>query len=375
MLTSALALATRVLGCAAALLIGAAAHAEIVVGQVAPLSGPQAVTGRAIHAGAKLYFDSVNAAGGVRGQKIKLVTKDDAQKSEETVRLVKELIRADSPVALLGTVGTSNMEALAKDGILQRSRVPLVGAISGATSVAQTEGMLVVKASYRDEVDRVFSNLMHMQVKRIGLVYQDDGLGKDVLAGATDSATRHGIDLVVRAGYARNTTDTTAVVAKMVEAAPQAIFLGATTAAAIDFMKRYRAAGGNAQIFGMSIIDTEALLKALGPDTARGYSFSAVLPLNTQTKLPVVREYLALRAASQDADLSARSIEGFIAAKALVWALGRVPRVTPETIAEALAAAGGFDLGGYRLDFSRAGTSGSHLVDFAMLGNGGRIVQ
>lgn len=375
MLTSALALATRVLGCAAALLIGATAHAEIVVGQVAPFSGPQAVTGRAIHAGAKLYFDSVNAAGGVRGQKIKLVTKDDAQKSEETVRLVKELIRADAPVALLGTIGTSNMEALAKDGILQRSRVPLVGAISGATSVAQAEGMLVVKASYRDEVDRVFSNLTHMQVKRIGLVYQDDGLGKDVLAGATDSATRHSIDLVVRAGYARNTTDTTAVVAKMVEAAPQAIFLGATTAAAIDFMKRYRTAGGTAQIFGMSIIDTEALLKALGPDMARGYSFSAVLPLNTQTKLPVVREYLALRAASQDADLSARSIEGFIAAKALVWALGRVPRVTPEAIAETLTAAGGFDLGGYRLDFSRVGTSGSRLVDFAMLGNGGRIVQ
>ena len=49
------------------------AHADIVIGQVAPFTGPQAVTGKAIRAGAKLWLDDVNARGGVRGQKIKLV--------------------------------------------------------------------------------------------------------------------------------------------------------------------------------------------------------------------------------------------------------------------------------------------------------------
>lgn len=360
---------------AAALAFAAAARAEIVVGQVAPFSGPQAVTGRAIHAGAKLYFDAVNAGGGVRGQQIRLVTKDDGQKSEETVRLVKEMLRTEAPVALLGTVGTSNLEALAQDGVLQRAHVPMVGAISGAASVARTDGMLVVKASYRDEVDRLFSSFAQMEVRRFGLVYQDDGLGRDVLAGAAESAPRHGVELVASAGYPRNTTDTGAAAAKMLAAAPQAIFLGATTAAAIDFVTRYRANGGTAQIFGMSIIDTEALLKALGPQLARGYAFSAVLPLPNQNKLAIVREYQALRAAARDPDLSARSIEGYIAAKALVWALNRSPRVAPEALADTLAAAGGFDAGGYRLDFSRPGTPGSRRVDFAMLGAGGKIVQ
>lgn len=358
-----------------ALLFGTAARAEVVVGQVAPLSGPQAVTGKAIHSGAKLYFDSVNAAGGVRGHKIRFVARDDAQKPEETVRLVGEMIRKDAPVALLGTVGTSNLEALAKDGVLERTRVPMVGAISGATSVARAAGMLVVKASYRDEVDRVFASLAHLDVKRIGIVYQDDGLGKDVLAGANDSARRHGIELVMSAGYPRNTTDTSAVVDKMLAAAPQAIFLGATTAAAIDFMGRYGDRGGAARIYGMSIIDTEAMLKALGPYRARGYAFSSVLPLQTQTKLSVVREYMALRAASQDPGLSARSIEGYIAAKALVWAMERASQITPQGIAESMARAGGFDAGGYWLDFSQPGRGGSRLVDFAMLGAGGRIVQ
>jgi len=359
-----------------ALMVSATAlHAEIVIGQVAPFSGPQAVTGRAIHAGAKLYFDAVNASGGVHGQKIRFVTQDDEQKPDQTVRLVGEMIRAESPVAMLGTVGTSNLEALAKDGVLERSRVPMVGAISGSTSVAKAAGMLVVKASYRDEVDRAFAILANLNMRRIGVVYQDDGLGKDVLAGADASASRRGMDLVVRTGYPRNTTDTSVAVDKMLQAAPQAIFLGATTAAAIDFMDRYHRLGGKAPIYGMSIVDVETVLNRLGPERARGYAFSSVLPLPNQEKLPIVREYQALRNASKDKDLSGRSIEGYIAAKTVVWALQHATKVGPGAIEAALSAPGGLDIGGFRLDFSRSSGFGSHLVDFAMLGKDGRIVE
>ncbi|MGM9490886.1 ABC transporter substrate-binding protein [Ideonella sp. YS5] len=351
------------------------ARADIVIGQVAPFSGPQAVTGKAIHAGAKLYFDSLNASGGVRGQKIRLAVRDDAQQSEQTVRLVKELITAESPVAMLGTVGTSNLEAVAADGVLARSHVPMVGAISGAATVVQAENMLVVKARYRDEVARLFANLAHVGVQRVGLVYQDDGLGKDVLSGAAGAAKDFNITLVDSASYPRNTTDTSAAVAKMNAAAPQAIFLGATTAAAVDFVTRYRASGGRAQLFGMSIIDTDVLLKKVGPDLARGYAFSTVLPLPTETRRAVVREFATLRAASKDPDLTARSMEGFIAAKALAWALKQAPSLTPAGVATALAASGGFDAGDYTLDFSEKGRSGSRYVGFAMIGPGGKLVQ
>jgi branched-chain amino acid transport system substrate-binding protein len=360
---------------AALLLAGTAARADIVVGQVTPLTGPQGVTGRAIHAGAQLYFDNVNAAGGIRGQRIKLLVRDDAQKADETVRLVKDLIGSRAPIALIGTVGTSNLEALADDGVLVRSHVTMVGAISGASTVAQAGGMLVVKARYRDEVDRLFADLAHLGIRRVGLVYQDDGLGKDVLAGAADAAKGHGVTLVGSAAYPRNTTDTSAAVEKMATLAPQAIFLGATTAAAIDFVTRYRGVHGAAMLYGMSIIDPDLLLKKVGPDLARGYAFTTVLPLPTENKRAVVREYLALRATSTDADLSARSMEGFIAAKALVWALRRSPQLTPESVAETLAASGGFDVGDFTLNFSTKGQSGSHYVDFAMIGTGGRFVR
>lgn len=356
----------------------AAQGREIVVGQVAPFSGPQAVTGRAIHAGVKLYLDHVNAQGGVRGAKIRLLTRDDAQQAAQTVALTRELIASESPVALIGTVGTANVEALIADGVLQSSGVPLVGAVSGASSAIAGNKVFVIKASYHEEVNRLFTNLAGLGIKRVGLVYQDDALGQDVIAGADAAARRHGIELIARAGYPRNTVEVGEAVAAMVKAEPQVVFLGATTAAAIEFVRQYREGGGLATLYGMSIIDTRQLLAKLGPEGARGFAFSVVLPLETQRTIAVNLEYLRLRDQSKDADLSARSIEGFIAAKALVHALqsaaaGGAP--TPAAVVKSLQAMRKVDLGGYALDFGQQGRSGSSYVDFAMLGDGGRVVH
>lgn len=352
-----------------------AAGEPIVIGQVAPMSGPQGVTGRAINAGAKLYFDAVNAKGGVRGRPVTLVTRDDAQNPVETVRLTKELIAGESPVAMIGTVGTTNLEALAKDGVLQQRKVTMVGAVSGAASVAQADGMHVVKASYHDEVARLFTQLNQLGIKNVGLVYQDDGLGQDVLRGAEAASRKTGVTLTAKAAYPRNTTAVEGAVADMLKAQPQVVLLGATTAAAVEFVKKYGLAGGTATLYGMSIIDTEALLKALGPKGARGYAFSVVLPLAVDTNRPVVREYLALRQASKDPNLSARSIEGFIAAKALVKTLEGLPSPSASSVTSAITTARSVDVGGYVLDFTQKNRTGSQYVDFAMFGADGKIVH
>jgi len=352
-----------------------AAGEPIVIGQVAPMSGPQGVTGRAINAGAKLYFDAINAKGGVRGRPVNLVTRDDAQNPVETVRLTKELIAGESPVAMIGTVGTTNLEALAKDGVLQQRKVTMVGAVSGAASVAQADGMHVVKASYHDEVARLFTQLNQLGIKNVGLVYQDDGLGQDVLRGAEAASRKTGVALAAKAAYPRNTTAVEGAVADMLKAQPQVVLLGATTAAAVEFVKKYGMAGGTATLYGMSIIDTEALLKALGPKGARGYAFSVVLPLAQDTNRPVVREYLALRQASKDPNLSARSIEGFIAAKALVKTLEGLPSPTASSVTSAITTARSVDVGGYVLDFTQKNRTGSQYVDFAMFGADGKIVH
>ncbi|RYY66992.1 MAG: amino acid-binding protein, partial [Comamonadaceae bacterium] len=355
---------------------GLRAADPLVIAQVAPFSGPQAVTGRAVHAGAKLHFESVNARGGIKGRPLRFVTRDDAQKADLTVKLVREVIAEESPIALLGTVGTTNLEALAKDGVLVQQRVAMIGAVSGASSVARAPGMHVVKASYHDEVARLFRNLSTLGVKRVGLVNQDDGLGQDVLAGAQAAARQYGIELVANTTYVRNTVAVEQAVAQMIKARPQVVFLGATTAAGIEFVRQYAAAGGGGtMLYGLSIIDTDALRKALGDERARGYAFSVVLPMPQDPSRAVARDYLALRSASKDPDLSARSIEGFVAARALTQVLEGVQNPTAANVSAALNNARAVDVGGYVLDFSSREQTASRYVDFAMFGAGGRIVQ
>ncbi|RKT58883.1 amino acid/amide ABC transporter substrate-binding protein (HAAT family) [Azonexus fungiphilus] len=357
-----------------AALTPAFAAKELLVVQIAPLSGPQGVTGRAIGAGARLYFDHVNAGGGVNGTPIRFVSRDDGQNPETTVRLVRESLEREAPVAFVGSVGTNNVEALVRDGALARSGTPLVGAVSGASSVTGKPSIFIVKAGYRAEIARLFQQLGQVGQKRVGLVYQKDALGDDVLAGADAEAGKWGIELVARAGYERNSTKVEGAVEAMLKANPASIFLGATTLAAVEFVRQYRERGGFATIYGLSIIDSQVLLDKLGPEVARGFAFSQVVPPESRSVLPLVREYARLKAQGKQADLGARSMEGFIAAKALVAALRKGASSGPEA-GKAMAATRKLDLGGYSLDFSASDRTGSNYVDFAMLGRGGQVVQ
>lgn len=364
-------------GMAAGMWLPAFAQASnpLVVGQVAPFSGPQGISGKTIHAGIKLCFDAVNARGGVNGRPLKLVTRDDGQKPEETVRLTKELIAAESPVAMMGTIGTANLEALAREGVLQSSRLTMVGALSGANSVVQASHIHIVKASYHDEVAHLFKQLANNGLKRVGLLFQDDTFGRDVITGAEAAAQKHGIELAVRSGYPRNTVAVEKAVADIVAANVQVVLLAATTAPAIAFVKQYAAAGGKGTTYGLSVIDTDVVLAELGPERARGYAFSVVTPLAQKSTLPVVREYLQLKQSANDPNLLSRSLEGFIAAKALVRVLQGINDPTPARVTDALNAARTVDVGGFVLDFSDGKRAASRYVDFAMFGAGGRIFQ
>ena len=105
--------------------------AEIVVGQVAPLSGVLASTGAQMVLGGKVCFEAVNARGGVHGARIKHVVFDDGYKIDETLRLTKELTAKPEVLALFGFAGSSNVGKLLADKVLEEGRIALVAPYTG----------------------------------------------------------------------------------------------------------------------------------------------------------------------------------------------------------------------------------------------------
>lgn len=371
--------ATRLFSVLSPLVLGlglaiTASAKDIVIAQIAPFSGVQASAGKAYAAGLRLGFDAVNASGGINGSPLRLVSVDDAYKPEDTVRLAKETIARESPVALAATVGTANADALIKAGVLTASGVPLIGPSSGANSVMGQPGVFLTKASYADEVNQLFVTLNSMGLTRVAVLYQDDGYGRDLLASATALAPKYKIELLAKSPYDRITGNIEPAVATLLKTDAQVIFLAAVSAPAANFIKTYKQRGGTAMLIGPSPVDISYLQKQLSKEQLRGYVASTVGPVESRTSLAIVREYLKLKNANPSADYGTRSFEGFVTSRVIIAALQR-GKATPEGLSVAMKGLRALDLGGMSMDFADLKHGGSSYVDFVTIDRMGAIIR
>lgn len=97
---------------------------EIVIGHFASMTGSEATFGTSTDDGIKLAVEEINAAGGIKGKKIKLITMDDQGKAEQAVSVVSRLIEQEKVVAILGEVASGR--SLAAAPIAQKAKIPMV---------------------------------------------------------------------------------------------------------------------------------------------------------------------------------------------------------------------------------------------------------
>jgi branched-chain amino acid transport system substrate-binding protein len=113
----------------------AVAQDEIPVGEFASLTGSSASFGQSSHKGTQLAFDELNAAGGVLGKKLKLITEDDQSLPGQPATIARKLISQDKIVALLGEVASS--KSLEAAPICQQNRVPMISPASTNPKVTE----------------------------------------------------------------------------------------------------------------------------------------------------------------------------------------------------------------------------------------------
>ena len=92
--------------------LAAEAQKPIKVGFPMILSGPGALFGEPASKGAQMYVDEINAAGGVLGRKIELVTRDTKGNADEAVRVSRELILKENVDFLVGTLTSAEGPAV-----------------------------------------------------------------------------------------------------------------------------------------------------------------------------------------------------------------------------------------------------------------------
>jgi branched-chain amino acid transport system substrate-binding protein len=126
---------------------GATGSGDILVGEYGSLTGPQATFGQSTHNGIMMAADEINAAGGINGRKIKVLTEDDQSKQEEAANAVTKLISQNNVLAVLGEVASSSSIAAAP--ICQSNKVPMITPSSTNDTVTQ-KGDYIFRVCFTD---------------------------------------------------------------------------------------------------------------------------------------------------------------------------------------------------------------------------------
>jgi branched-chain amino acid transport system substrate-binding protein len=111
------------------------AEDEIPVGEFASLTGASASFGQSSHKGTELAVEQINAAGGVLGKKLRLITEDDQSQAGQPATIVRKLISQDKVVAILGEVASS--KSLEAAPICQQNKIPMISPASTNPKVTE----------------------------------------------------------------------------------------------------------------------------------------------------------------------------------------------------------------------------------------------
>ena len=344
---------------------------RIVLGQSAAFSGPAMQLGTQFHAGARLWFDQLNAKGGVGGRQVEIRHLDDGYEPDRCVANTEKLIK-DEVFALFGYIGTPT--SLAALPLATSARVPFIAPFTGAMGLREPfkREAFHLRASYDDETELIVKQLTELAQNRIAVFYQNDAYGKAGLSGVTKALTARQLKPTAEATVERNSVDVADAVGKLAKSGAQAIVQIGSYKACAAFIREAKKAGYGGKFYNVSFVGTQALADELGKDGA-GVVVSQVVPSPYNPARPVSREFVA--AAKQQGRVQANfsSMEGYLAAKLFTEGLKRAGgKPTREALIAALESINE-DFGGYRVSFGPGNHVASKFVELSMLTGDGRV--
>ena len=347
---------------------------EIRLGASAVLSGPLGAQTSDYGVGARLYFDAVNATGGVHGRRITYTTLDDGFDVKRAVENTRKLIDEEGVFMIFNNTGTAQTAAILP--MLEESKTIVFGPVTGASAFRAKVHPYIfhVRAGYANEATRLVSQLKQTGITRVAVFYQDDGLGKTLLAELKNASASEKVPFVAEIRLDPKQPDFAAAAAQTARAQPQAVILGSAGTTFTNYVKAVMNTPVKPSFYGFSVASQDVINRELKGE-ARGIVLAQIMPSLRNTTIPAVAEYhRLLRERSSEAVPSASQFEGFIHAKLLVEGLRRAGRnLSTQSFVKAMEAAGDISFGRFIAKYSPQSHNGSTYVELAIMDNAGQL--
>ena len=250
-----------------------ATDTEIKIGQTNPFSGP-ASSYATIGKTQAAYMKMINDQGGVNGRKINLIQYDDAYSPPKAVEQVRKLVESDEVLLTFQLLGTPSNAAVQK--YLNSKKVPQLFAATGASKFTDPKNFpwtMGFNPNYFVE-GRIYGQYIlkeHPNAK-IGILYQNDDLGKDYLngikAGLGDKAAKM---IVAEASYEVSDPTIDSQILKIKDAGADLFFSATTPKQAAQAIKKIAELNWKpVHILDINATSVGAVMKPAGLEASKG---------------------------------------------------------------------------------------------------------
>ena len=208
---------TKLIASLATLLLAAGAaiaQEPIKIGAFLAVTGGAAFLGDPEQKTLELYVEKLNAAGGLIGRKLQLISYDSAGDAEKARTFVKRLIEQDKVDVIVG--GSTTGETMAVVPLVEAAGVPFIS-LAGAVVIVEPVKKWVFKTPHTDRMacERIFLDMRARNIERIALISGAGGFDKSMRAECLKVAPNYKIQIVADEAYGGGDTDMTAQLTKI----------------------------------------------------------------------------------------------------------------------------------------------------------------
>ena len=267
---------------------------EIVLGVITDLSGPVAQYGKEGRNGIQMKVDEINAQGGINGRKLRVVVEDNGYDPKKAVLAAQKLVTGEKVFAILGHLGTAPNMAVLPFLIENKVFNFLPQGASKEFYDPPNPYKVGLAPSYRSMTITSLGFLLGKKdYKKIGVLYQDDDFGQDVLAGVELHLKSTGKSVAEKVSYKRGATDFSSQMAKLKAANCDLVVVGATLRELVGSVTEAKKIGFSPEILATAAAYSQQV-PTLGGKAMEGVYAATFIQLPySDDPNPAVRDYFA----------------------------------------------------------------------------------
>ncbi len=317
------------------------ARAEIKIGFQAPLTGFAATDGKSAKLAAEMAIKDINAAGGVLGQKLELISYDDQAKSDQAIFTANKLIGEDGVKFVVN--GSYSASGRAAAPVFQKAGVVMISAYGVHPDITRAGDHVFRLVHLGPPQGRAAALFVgkNLKLRTVSAITMDNDYGQATMDGFIEAAPKYGVKVLNKYSYSLKDRQFGSIVASVKRDNPEGIYATGYFFTAGPLVAQLRAAGITAPIIGSQAFDSQKFIEIAGPASEGTYIIDSFDRARKDETLQKFFAAFSKRAGYPPEGVAAVT---YSAVKLMADGLKRAGAADPEKVKDALAKTKNFSM-------------------------------